>query len=135
MINNDPYKSSEANLLGEAQLYDVQNTPVNKVIWGQRFVICAALLYIISIALRITVNPIFIVIFPLALVFSLIGFFKVLPNLKSHIAVKIFTFVLLFVPVVNIVVLLNIYGKSIKSLRVAKYQKGFMRAKKSVEKA
>jgi uncharacterized membrane protein YjjP (DUF1212 family) len=131
MIHNDPYKSSNA----EVQLYDIQNDRVNKMVWGQRFVICAALLYIISIALRITINPIFIVIFPFAFVLSFIGALKILPNIKIHIAVKALIFVLLFVPAINIVVLLNIYGQSIKSLRVAKYQKGFMKVNKPVKKA
>lgn len=129
MVENNPYKSPSANPEEGNQLYVGLKARMEKMVLGQKLINYSAYLYIISIGLRITISPIFIVIFPFALVLSLVGLFKILSARDSHIVVKAILFVLLFVPVINIVVLLNINGQVIRSLRSAKYKAGFMSAK------
>lgn len=97
---------------------------------GQKLVIYAVLLYFGSVGLRLVIGPQAAILLIFSLIMSLVGLHKVLSARKRHILLKVTLFILLFIPLVNILVLLRINAVATKTLRAAGYKVGFMGASK-----
>ena len=128
MDQNNPY---------EAPLANIENRPtipitagLEKTAKGQKLVVYAVLIYFIAAFSRIYIGPFAFLLLFASLIMSLIGLYMVLAERQSHIAVKILLFILLFIPLVNIFVLLRINAQATKTLREAGYKVGLMGAKR-----
>jgi hypothetical protein len=130
MSQENPYQSPESSVDSLVQLDEETASRLEKMAKGQKLVIYAVLIYFITAALRVVLGPLILVVLLVSLVLSLMGLYKVLSARESHIAVKIILFALLFVPLINILVLLSINSRATKTLREGGYKVGFMGATK-----
>lgn len=130
MNDSNPYK---------APLSDIQNRldpevseRMERMSFGQKLVIYAVLIYFLAAVARLIIGPLAFVLVFASLIMSLVGLYKVLSARQSHILVKIILFILLFVPLINILVLLSINSRATKALREAGYRVGIMGASKQI---
>ena len=128
MTTQNPYTTPNANLQN-TENFEFSHR-MEKMAAGQKLVIYAVLLYFITAGLRLVIGPFAFVLLFISLIMSLVGLFKVLSARQSHKVVKVILFAMLFVPLINILVLLSINSRATKSLREAGYKVGFMGASK-----
>lgn len=129
MTEPNPYATPKSDV--RALQSRTADERMEKMATGQKLVIYAILLYFVSAGLRLYIGPLAVLPLLVSLIISLVGLYKVLAARQSHIAVKIILFVLLFVPLINILVLLSINSRATKALREAGYTVGFMGASKA----
>ncbi len=135
MSSDNPYQTPKSDVRAVPVLEPEVARGFEKMALGQKLVIYAVLLYFIAAVLRVAIGPAVLVIWAASLLLSLVGLVMILSARKSHIAVKIILFLLLFVPLINILVLLRINNRATKELREAGYTVGFMGAAKREAKA
>ena len=137
MANNNREESMEENP------YQEPNSDVNAVIEnpahdkvklkglanGQKLVIYAVLLYFIAVAVRELFLPATFLLIILCFGMSLVGLFKIVKVLEIHITFKVLYFIMLFIPLINILALLSLNSKATKILKAGGYRVGFMGAK------
>ncbi|GAB1263829.1 hypothetical protein [Aurantivibrio infirmus] len=128
MSTQNPYTTPTADIQNNDNFEFSER--MEKMAGGQKLVIYAVLLYFIAASLRLVIGPFAFILLFISLIISLIGLYKVLSARQNHIAVKIILFALLFIPLINILVLLSINSRATKSLREAGYKVGFMGASK-----
>ena len=129
MNETNPYATPKSDVRSPQGKHD--DARMKKMAFGQKLVIYAVLLYFVSAGLRLYIGPLAVLPLLVSLILSLVGLYKVLAAGQSHLAVKIILFVLLFVPLINILVLLRINSRATKTLREAGYTVGFMGAEKA----
>ncbi|GHA20309.1 hypothetical protein GCM10008090_32890 [Arenicella chitinivorans] len=129
MTEPNPYATPKSDV--SAPQNRTTDERMEKMATGQKLVIYAVLLYFVSAGLRLYIGPLAVLPVLVSLIMSLVGLYKVLAARQSHIVVKIILFVLLFVPLINILVLLSINSRATKALREAGYTVGFMGASKA----
>lgn len=98
---------------------------------GQKLVVYAFLVYIAAGALRALVSPVAILLAIPALIMALIGVWRTASGLGWHVAVRILLLLLMFVPLVNLIVLLVVSGRATRALRAAGYRVGLLGASKN----
>ena len=129
LTEENPYKAPRSNVINDQDT--ILPARLEQMAAGQKLVVYAVLVYFIAVFARLVLGPIALLLIVASLLMSLVGLYKVLTARESHIAVKIILFILLFVPLVNILVLLRINGRATKTLREAGYKVGLMGATKS----
>ncbi len=129
MSENNLYATPESDIQVREDSPEAKER-MEKMAFGQKLVIYAVLLYFLSAFLRFVLGPFTLILLIVSLIVSLVGLYKVLAVSQGHIALKVISFLFLFVPLINIFVLLSINRRATKSLREAGYKVGFMGASK-----
>lgn len=125
---SNPYSSPEANLTDANMEWD-QIQELNKLASGQRMVIYSILGYFLAIGVQ-QGYPILAGIFIFAaLIMALFGTFRIASGLKIAIPLRIILFILMFMPLLNILTILWMSSSATKKLRAAGYTVGFLGAK------
>ncbi len=125
MTENNLYKSPESDVLEKIEA----DSDVKSVAIGQKLVIYAVLLYFLAIFAKLILGPFVIIVALVSLIMSLVGLYKVLYGIDIHFVFKILLFILLFVPLVNILILLRVNSMATKKLVSAGYKVGLLGAK------
>lgn len=128
MNDSNPYKAPLSDT--QNQLDPELSERMERMSFGQKLVIYAVLIYFLAALARLIIGPLAFVLVFASLIMSLVGQYKVLSARQSHILVKIILFILLFVPLINILVLLSINSRATKALREAGYKVGLVGASK-----
>ncbi|MEO1576238.1 MAG: hypothetical protein AAFU65_14930 [Pseudomonadota bacterium] len=97
---------------------------------GQKLIIYAFLLYGATFVLTRFVHPMAGLLIFVALIVALIGVIRTLIALDSHLAIKILYFVMMFLPLLNLLALARVSGRATRTLREAGYKVGFLGAEK-----
>ncbi|MGE5823767.1 MAG: hypothetical protein ACM36A_04160 [Bacteroidota bacterium] len=125
MSEANPYRTPRANVdTGD------EGPQLERVATGQKLVVYAFLVYIAAGALRALVSPMLVLLAIPALAMALIGVWRTGAGLGWHVAVRILLLVLMFVPLVNLIVLLVVSGRATRALRDAGYRVGLLGASK-----
>jgi len=95
---------------------------------GQKLVIYAFLVYLVSGALQALLSPVAVLLVFPALIMALIGVWRAGSGLGWSVVVKILLLVLMLVPLVNLIVLLVVSARATKALRKADYAVGLLGA-------
>jgi len=125
MSETNPYRTPRANVDTGGS-----GPELERVATGQKLVVYAFLVYIAAGALRALVSPLLVLLAIPALVMALIGVWRTGAGLGWHVAVRILLLVLMFVPLVNLIVLLVVSGRATRALRDAGYRVGLLGASK-----
>lgn len=128
MTPNNPYKAPLSNI--ENRVIKDSSADLRKTAKGQKLLVYAVLVYFIAAFARSYIGPFAFILLFASLIMSLSGLYMVLAERQSHIAVKILLFIFLFVPLINILVLLRVNARATKELREAGYKVGLMGANK-----
>jgi uncharacterized paraquat-inducible protein A len=131
MTDVNPYQAPASDVRSTVELSEEEQARIDKLSSGQKLVIYAVLVYFLAVFAQAFIGPLVIVILIVSLIMSLIGVFRVLAAFNSHIVVRILLFLLLFVPLINMLVLLRINGRATRELREAGYEVGLMGVKNS----
>lgn len=129
MSDSNPYQAPLSDI--QSDLNPELSERMERMSFGQKLVIYAVLIYFIAAIARMFIGPLIFVLLFASLIMSLVGLYKILSARQSHVMVKIILFALLFVPLINILVLLSINSRATKALREAGYRVGFMGASKT----
>ena len=97
---------------------------------GQRMIIYAILLNLVSAVLRVTLGDIWFLGGLLAAVLAIIGLVRVAEGLHYSTPVKILLIVLVFLPLVNLVMLVIVNARATEALRKHGYQVGLLGARR-----
>ena len=130
MTESNPYQAPESDIRSQTSLSEDEHAKMEKLARGQKLVIYAVLAYFLAVAAQYVFGPLVVLLLLGCLVMSLVGVIQVLSVLDSHLAVKILLFILLFLPLINMLVLLRVNSRATKTLREAGYTVGFMGASK-----
>lgn len=125
---SNPYSSPESNLV-EANMEWEQIHELNKLASGQRMVIYSILGYFLAMGLQKGIPFVAGLLVLAALITALIGTFRVAAGLKIPIPFRIILFILMFLPLLNILTILWMSSSATKKLRAAGYTVGFLGAK------
>jgi hypothetical membrane protein len=123
MSEANPYRTPRANVDTGGEGPELESVAA-----GQKLVIYAFLVYIAAGALRELVSPLLVLLAIPALVMALIGVWRTGAGLGWHVAARILLQVLMFVPLVNLIVLLVVSGRATRALRGAGYRVGLLGA-------
>jgi hypothetical protein len=126
LTEENPYQPPKSELSDNV---NVPSEAMEKLASGQKLVIYAVLVYFIGVFGQTILGPLVLVFFLAALSMSLFGLFRILKVRQSHIAVKVILFLLLFIPLINMLTLLRINANATKTLRQAGYKVGLMGAR------
>lgn len=124
-MSENPYNAPESNI----RVKPDDDEEVQKVISGQKLILYAILLNIGANILAARIPLIGVVAFLVAAVMAVTGLAKVCTGLRYHIAAIVFFCLMMFVPLLNLVVLLMINHKATARIREAGYEVGLMGAK------
>ena len=103
---------------------------IEDVVDGQKLIIWAILLNILTAVLVTTVGEIFGLVGIGAFVLAIVGIVKLADGLGYSLGIKIVLFVLAFVPVVSLLTLAILSGRATQALRAAGYTVGLFGARK-----
>ena len=129
---SNPYATPESRVDSPIELSEIDEKKIKGVALGQKVIIYSILLYFVAVGISTASQTTsLLIIIPLVLWFalSLFGVFKVLANIKMHLAFKILYFVLLFIPLINLFALLGLNSRATKTLKEAGYKVGLLGAK------
>lgn len=130
-MTDNPYKIPQSDVNITQDIDQDEELRLKKLAFGQKMTIFAVLLYFIAVAANMAMPLIGLLLVFGSWILSLVGLFKVVAAKGSHIAVKILLFILLFVPLINLIVLLRLNSSATKELRNNGYTVGLMGAKKN----
>ena len=126
MSNDNPYQTPEALNILQPESEEIQ---LQKIAKGQRMVLYAILLYILLIIGQILLSQILMpILFFVPLVLSLIGVTFLAHALWQSYIISVFYFLVMFVPLLNILLLIFINSKASTRLRAGGYKVGLMGA-------
>ena len=101
---------------------------IEKVASGQKMIIYAILVNFLTIALQMAIGDIAGLLGIVAIVMSLIGFFRLASGLGFSIGAKIGLVILLLIPLIGRITLLVLNSRATKALREAGYKVGLLGA-------
>ena len=120
MIDN-PYETPKAELGDKVET----STRLTHLKQGQRFIIYAFGLYFVAVV-GATIQPVIgLAVILIAFILGIIGVFRAMIGVNYPLLVKIVLGVLIFVPGLNILVLLALNSRVTRQLRDAGYTVGF----------
>ena len=122
-MTDNPYKPPEAEVESKKEVSEIESKKLKSLASGQKLIIYAILVYFLAFAAG-QVSP----IAAMVLVFASFAL-SVLVLLNVHIVFKILYFLLLFLPLLNILALLSINARATKMLRKGGYKVGLLGAK------
>ena len=120
-MTGNPYETPKAEL-GDAAVTGERITHLKQ---GQKFIIYAFVLYFVAIVGAGVAPVLGVAILLIAFVLGVIGFFRAMIGVNYHILIKVILSILMFVPGINILVLLTLNSRATKLLRDAGYSVGF----------
>lgn len=129
-MSENPYQAPQSSVESQIQLSEIEAVELRKLADGQKIVIFAILAYFIAMMVRAVFPPLTYIIIPASLIMSLVGLIKVVRILKMHTVFKVIYFILLFVPLINILALASINARATKMLRAGGYKVGLLGASK-----
>lgn len=132
MDNKNPYQTPESSVAPDTMPIKQEAARLEKMALGQKLIIYSILIYFVGAALQSTIGSLAMVLFAACLALSLAGMFLALLGSKMHVVLKVVIFLLLFVPLVNILTLLIVNRKVTETLRKGGYSVGFFGAKKTI---
>ena len=97
---------------------------------GQRMIIAAILLNIVTAVLVTTAGEIFGLVGLGALLLAIVGLVKLADGLGYSLGIKILLIVLTFFPLISLVMLLIVNGRATEALKAAGYTVGLLGARK-----
>lgn len=128
-MTDNPYKPPEAEVESKKEISEIEAKKLKSLASGQKLIIYAILVYFLAFAAG-QVSPIVAMVLVFAsFALSVVGLLKVLVLLNVHIVFKILYFLLLFLPLLNILALLSINARATKMLRKGGYKVGLLGAK------
>ena len=101
---------------------------IEKVALGQKLIIWAILLNILTYGLQYAIGDIAGLLFIVVLVLSLVGLFKLASGLGYSTGAKIGFVILLLIPLIGLITLLILNSKATTALRAAGYKVGLLGA-------
>ncbi|RBP51716.1 hypothetical protein DFR28_1021149 [Arenicella xantha] len=125
----NPYKAPSSDIVANNQSEE-QQAQTERLAQGQKLIIYAMLLYFVVLFAQAFIGLLGPLLLLGCLLMSIIGLFRVLSVLDSHIVIKILLFILLFVPLINLFVMLRINARATKRLRAEGYTVGLLGARK-----
>lgn len=137
MLKEDPYKTPQSVVDKPIKLDEKSRRRIVRMAQGQKYVIYALLLYLSGQGLALfmprTSSLITLYLIVLAVVFalSIVGVVAILIARQSHILIKVALFLLLFIPLINILMLISINIRATRDLREVGYKVGFLGVKGS----
>jgi len=126
MSNTNPYQAPD----GVISNSEIGEVAIEQVARGQKLIIYAILINIISIILQIVIHPIIGFVGLISLALSIIGIIKLATGLGSSVLAKIIYIILMIIPLVNLITLLVLNSRATRELRAAGYKVGLMGASK-----
>lgn len=130
MTDTNPYQAPASDVRspsGDSEERRVQNA---RLAGGQKLLIYSVLLYFVAVFLQASLGLVALLMVIACLIMSLIGMYRVLAVLDNHVVIKVVLFILLFIPLVNILVLLRMNARATQRLREAGYKVGLLGARK-----
>lgn len=124
-MEENPYSTPDANV----RVKPDDDAEVQKVISGQKLILYAILLNIGANILASRIPLIGVVAFLVAAGMAITGLAKVCTGLRYHIAATVFFCLMMFIPLLNLIVLLMINHKATARIREAGYEVGLMGAR------
>lgn len=106
----------------------IQSHNIGNVVSGQKLIIWAILLNILTYGLQYVIGNIAGLLFIAVIVLSLVGLFKLASGLGYSIASKIGFIILLIIPLIGLITLLILNSKATQALRAAGYRVGLFGA-------
>lgn len=103
---------------------------IEKVASGQKMIIWAILLNFLTIGLQVAIGDIAGLLGIVALIFSLVGLFRLATGLGYSTGAKIGFVILLLIPLIGLITLLILNSKATAALRAAGYKVGLLGATK-----
>jgi hypothetical protein len=103
--------------------------PIQKVASGQKLIIYAILVQLLTVGLQIAFGDIAGLVGIVAIVMSLVGMFRLASGLGYSVAARIVLVILLLVPVIGLITLLVLNSRATKALRGAGYKVGLLGAR------
>ena len=128
-MTKNHYKTPDSEIGNSPLIREKNETRLNLLSVGQKMMIYGILIELSSLALINFLPYLIGVIFAIALMVSIAGLILVFYILEFHVAFKILYVFLLFIPIVNLLVILLINSKANKMLKEAGYTIGFFGAK------
>ena len=104
--------------------------PIEKVASGQKLILYAILVNFLTIGLQMAIGDMAGLLGIVAIVMSLVGFFRLATGLGYSTGAKIGLVVLLLIPFVGLITLLILNSRATKALREAGYKVGLLGAKR-----
>lgn len=135
MLKEDHYKTPQSVVDKPVELDEKSRRRIVRMTQGQKYVIYALLLYLSGQGLALfmprTSSLITLYLIVLAVVFALsvVGVVAILIARQSHILIKVALFLLLFIPLINILILISINIRATRDLREVGYKVGFLGVK------
>lgn len=104
------------------------NAPIKKVASGQKLIILAILVNLVSTVLQFTVHPYLGALGLIGSVMAIIGLIRMMSGLKKPVALVVVMCFAMLIPVLNLLVLLSQNAQATKALRNAGYEVGLFGA-------
>lgn len=120
-MGDNPYETPKAELGSMAET----STRLTHLKQGQRFIIYAFILYFVAVIGAALLPVVGMAIILIAFVLGIIGVFRAMLGVNYPLLAKIILGVLIFVPLLNILVLLALNSRVTRQLRDAGYKVGF----------
>ncbi len=120
-MNENPYETPSAELGNKVE----SGVRTSHLIKGQKFIIYAFSLYFVALFAAAVAPPLGYAVVLIAFALGVVGFFRAMIGVDYHIAAKVTLSILMFVPIINILVLLALNSRVTKQLRSAGYTVGF----------
>jgi uncharacterized membrane protein len=114
----------------QAEQAAVTTQPMEKVASGQKLIIYAILVNLLTICLQAAFGDIAGLVGIVAIIMSLVGMFRLASGLGFSNGGKIGLVILLLVPLVGLITLLVLNSRATKALRGAGYKVGLLGARK-----
>ena len=124
-MEQNPYNTPDANIRVKRD----DDEEVQKVISGQKLILYAILLNIAANIMAARIPLVGAIAFLVAVVMAITGLAKVCTGLRYHIAATVVFCLMMFIPLLNLIVLLMINHKATARIREAGYKVGLMGAK------
>ncbi|MBT8080573.1 MAG: hypothetical protein KJO31_18475 [Gammaproteobacteria bacterium] len=120
-MSDNPYETPKAELGNRAET----GTRLTHLKQGQRFIIYAFILYFVAVIGAALLPLVGVAIILIAFILGIIGVFRAMLGVDYPLLAKIVLGVLIFVPLLNILVLLALNSRVTQLLRDAGYTVGF----------
>jgi hypothetical protein len=143
-VNSNPYRPPQAHVRDLPES-DMDGTRVARLGSGQKLAIYAICLYLglmllrgflvgffrpnVAVGVLILLGLLAIAGGLAAVVLSLVGLWRMADGLGIHVGFRVIMMLLLFIPILNIIILLVLNSRATRALRQAGYEVGFFGAK------
>ncbi|MDH5629962.1 MAG: hypothetical protein OEY96_07375 [Gammaproteobacteria bacterium] len=128
-MTKNHYKTPDSEIGNSPLIREKNETRLNLLSVGQKMMIYGIIIEFSSLALINFLPYLVGVVIAVGLMITLAGIILVYYILEFHVAAKILYLLLLFVPLINLLVILSLNSRATKMLKEAGYTIGFFGAK------